>query len=346
MRSLIPRRPPLLLAFLLTVCAQLAPQTRQSKQQVQDLLGTSIRSSGTVTISARGDGGNAVVTVSTTKLVGECTATCPSCRAIREFGESPTSVCPVVERIAISVDGRSLVVPGLAYSGMYQPDYARVSPEGSGFQLRILGSDAASGYTTRIYFDETGVQHMVDTYECGTGDETHFLRFAESGLERAIASSAGGAVRASLKTPGETKISLRTKAHGVSASIRVKPFPDKCAADCPDTSNLLKKHAHGSIFMESIKLFFDGKPTPPESSNLSGEGIRNATPLYGTVVDPRRVSLRVEGRRFVLRVEGGEGATANFKEFLFDSQGIQQVAISESPDAPLAVTDFYPAECE
>lgn len=339
MRYLVCRKLALLVAIVCIACAQLSGRVRQPKRVVQDRLGTSIRSSGTVILRAEGNGGNAVVTISTTRLVGECTWACPSCQPIREFGESSSAACQLVQRIAISVDGQSLFVPILAYAAMYQPDYAKVTPQGSEFELRILGSDAASAYTTQIYFDEAGVQHMVNTYECGIGEETHFLRFAEN-------FSGHGAVRMPLTNRGETKIMLRTATHRVSANIQVTPFEGRCTALCPDTSNLLKGGAHGSILSVTIKLFIDGKPTPSQNSSLSGEGIRNASPLYSAVVDPHQVSLRAKGHRFVLRLDGGGGTTANFREFLFDSQGIRQLVVSDSPDAPVSVTDFYPAECE
>lgn len=345
MRSFLPRQWSLLLAVAWALCAQSFAQAPSTKQQLQKLLGSNIRSSGAVTVSASGDGGKAVVTIRTTTLVGSCTSTCPSTRAVQAFGESSTTAVPVVERIAVSIDGQRLFVPRLVYSGMYQPDFAKLIPEGSGFVLRIYGSDAASAYSTRIYFDTTGIQHMVDTYECGTGEETHFLRFAEDSLEHAAPASAHGAVQRALRKPGQTKIALRTKTHRVSAIVRLMPLESACAASCPDATILSKGNSRQPVFTESVKLFFDGKQTPSRNSSLSGEGIRNATPLYGTTVDPRQVSLRAEGSRFVLRIEGGEGATANFEEFLFDSQGVQQSVVSESAGTPIAVTDFYPVAC-
>lgn len=328
-----------------------ASLAKQEGTNVSHGLGSMIPSAGETSVTAEGRGGKASVRIRTIRLDGECAQSCPSSRFISwtvcKFGACGTRSTSVVRSLAISINGRPVFVPSSAYLGMYQTKTARVYPKGFGFLLQVDGSDAAYGYATRIYFDRSGVHRMADEYECGVGEETRFLSLGDGSRKVKGQELSNPGVRARVRRPGETDLAFQAdpSAHTAAASIITWAFKGRCSDICPDSSALVKGSTR-SIFVERVKLFIDGQPTPPISSRLRGEGIRNATPLYGLGLDPRWVSLRAEGKQFVLRIDGGEGATANYKEFRFDSNGVHSLTVSEFPKARVAVTRFLPAQCE
>lgn len=326
------------------VCVRGIAQTPDQEQWLRNLYGPTIAHSGETVISTHGTGGSAVVTIKTEEMEGACGESCPSSRfwTTQHYPGHMTSGS-FVQSMTISVNGRSLIVPNLVYWGMYEVNRAKVSPSGSGFLLNVYGSDAAFAYRARIYFDETGVRSMSDTGECGLEERVQFVRSAENRSKGVGRPPAKSGVRVPLKKPGQTKVELRTAAGRVSASIQIMPFEAGCAVACPDTSELSKTHPHTPAFLEKITFFFNGKPTSSESW---GEQIRGGDLQYGIAVDPRWVSLRKEGSQFLLRISGGEEATANFKEFRFDSKGVHSFTVSESPSGPVAVTHFYSSVCE
>ncbi|HYB62556.1 MAG TPA: hypothetical protein VEH50_13885 [Methylomirabilota bacterium] len=135
---------------------------------------------GTTVLSEDSPKGNASVTIRTGLFAAKCTCACPAARMLRLLG---TKEIEVTEHLEISVDGKSIFVPGEVSDYLFEAHQGSLRFDSGNFVLRIDGGDASNSYFVLIYFDRS----MVDRYVTYSGEapdkplsDTHYF---EVGVE-------------------------------------------------------------------------------------------------------------------------------------------------------------------
>lgn len=342
---------PLLLVVIANPATSWALARKRAQQRTTgEGHATVVSPSGITTVSSgRGPLGRATVRIQTEELKGSCARACPSSRFwIVGRGEvPPAEEASIVQELTISVDGRNVNVPSLAYLGMYEVTWATVEQQGQSFVLSVAGADGAERYTTRIYFNANGVERMTDEYGgCGTkaiGDRTEFSYRQSRAKEIPVNPPSGGheQVWRRVGAPGKTTLTIHTARGDSTARIVVATLGTGCVGRCPDASAVPDGHSGGPIFVQNILLTVGSKRVYGLNS-----GIRNMDALWGVATGPISASLGVSGGEFVLWIKAGYDRTVSVREFRFNSESIAEIKEWQISKGMVADTHFYPSECE
>jgi hypothetical protein len=114
--------------------------------------------SGALTVSANSPQGKAVVTITTATLENQCAKACPTTnRWIEDVGENTASV---VQKMEISVRGKTVGVPISVYASLLEPSTATLKFDKGSFILEIHGADGGEAYFALIYFNASEISQL------------------------------------------------------------------------------------------------------------------------------------------------------------------------------------------
>jgi hypothetical protein len=313
------------------IAAKPAPQTTSEEVHAR-----AISSSGETTVSS-GPGflGTATATFQTEEPQSACALICPTSRDWLLSGR--TSQVSLVQKLSISLNGKPIRVPALAYVGMYEPSWAMIRKKGSSFVLTVALADEGAGYfAKKIYFDETGVKSIESSSsDCGISDRTTFLFTTSKVMEppEGLPPARGKVAWRSLYILGKIALSVHTTRGNALVIIDQLPFEHECVDGCPDARTTLGSSSDEQLFRQEIDFLVGDKL-------VYGPSIRNL------VASSAAAFLGTSKDGFVLWIKAQHGATEDFEEILFNSKTLTEVKRWLPSQHLIEDTRVYPPGCE